>query len=53
MYYEYAFTRRSDIYTKKQAVIKDAAPKCQGEKVCEIKGGGQEMAVIIVQWQKF
>ena len=24
------------------------APKCQGEKRCEIKGGGQEMAVIIV-----
>ena len=29
------------------------APKSQGEKRCEIEGGGQEMAVIIVQWQKF
>ena len=35
-----------------QAGKKCAAPKCQGEKRCEIKGGGQEMAVIIVQWPK-
>ena len=33
---------------KQQAVKKGVAPKCQGEKRCEIKGGGQEMAVIIV-----
>jgi len=33
---------------KQQAVKKCAAPKCQGEKRCEIKGGG---SVIIVQWQ--
>jgi len=32
---------------------KGVAPKCQGEKRCEIKRGGQELAVIIVQWQKF
>jgi len=38
---------------KKQAVKKGAVPKFQGEKRCEIKGGDQEMAVIIVQWQKF
>jgi len=31
-------------------VKKGTAPKCQGEKRCEIKGGGQEMAVIILQW---
>ena len=30
---------------------KYAAPKCQGKKTCEIKVGGQEIAVIIVQWQ--
>ena len=38
---------------KQQAVKKGAAPKCQGEKRCEIKGDDQEMAVIIVQWQSF
>jgi len=38
---------------KHQAGKKGAATKCQGGKRCEIKGGGQEMAVIIVQWQKF
>ena len=32
---------------KQQAVKKCAAPKCQGDKRCEIKGGGQEMAVIV------
>jgi len=55
VHYEYAITKRSDIYTKKkqQAVKKCAAPKCQGEKRCEIKGGSQEMAVIIVQWKIF
>ena len=53
MHYEYAITK-SDIYTKTASCEKKgAAPKCQGEKRCEIKGGGQEMAVIIVQWQKF
>jgi len=36
-----------------QAVKKGVAPKFQGEKRCEIKDGSQEMAVIIVQWQKF
>jgi len=34
---------------KQQAVKKGAAPKCQGEKRCKIKGGSQEMAVIIIQ----
>ena len=38
---------------KQQAVKKGAAPNCQGEKRREIKGGGQELAVILVQWQKF
>ena len=38
-YYEYPITKRSDIMC--------AAPKCQGEKRCEVKGGDQEMAVII------
>ena len=38
---------------KQQAVKKGAAPKCHGKKTCEIKGGSQEMAVIIVQWRKF
>jgi len=28
------------------------APKSQGEKPCEIKGGGQEIAVTVGQWQK-
>jgi len=37
------------ISIQKQQAVK----KCQDEKGCEIKGGGQEMAVIIVQWQKF
>jgi len=32
---------------------KYVAPKFQDEKRCETKGGSQEMAVIIVQWQKF
>jgi len=27
--------------------------KCQSEKRCEIKGGCQEMAVMIVQWPNF
>ena len=27
---------------KQQAVKKGVAPKCQGEKRCEIKGDGQE-----------
>ena len=27
--------------------------KCQDEKRCEIKGGSQEMAVMVDQWQKF
>ena len=31
---------------------KCATPEHQGEKRCKIKGGGQEMAVIIFQWQK-
>jgi len=26
--------------------------KSEGQKRCEIKGGDQEMAVMIVQWQK-
>jgi len=29
------------------------APKSQGEKRCKIKGGGQEMGVIIIQCQTF
>ena len=32
---------------KHQAGKKGAATKCQGGKRCEIKGGGQEMTVII------
>ena len=40
------------IYTKQQAVKKGCGSKMPGLKWCEIKGGGQEMAVIIVQWQK-
>ena len=36
---------------KQQAVKNGAAPKFQGEKRCEIKGGGLEMTVIIVQWK--
>ena len=27
-------------------------PKSQGEKRCEIQGGGQEMAVMVDHWQK-
>ena len=54
VYYEYAITKRSDIYTKTAKFGKKcAAPKFQVEKRCEIKVGGQEIAVIIVQWQKF
>ena len=55
MYYEYAITKRSDIYSKTASCEKVCGPKTpsQGGKRCEIKGGGQEMAVIIVQWQKF
>ena len=34
---------------KQQAVKKGSDPKYQGEKRCEIKGGGQEVAVIIFQ----
>jgi len=36
-----------------QVVKKCVAPKSLGEKRNEIKGGGQEMAVIIVQWKFF
>jgi len=32
---------------------KCVAPKSLVETRCEIKGGGQEMAVITFQWQKF
>jgi len=35
---------------KQQAVKKVCGPKMPG---WQITGGGQEMAVIIVQWQKF
>jgi len=49
VYCEYAITKRSDTYTK------TGAAQNARVKRCEIKGGGQEMAVIIVQciWQKF
>ena len=47
-------TKRSDVYTKTASCEKSVWPKkCQGEKRCEIKDGGQEMAIIIVQLQKF
>ena len=36
-----------------QAVKKECGPqKGQGEKRCEIKSGGQEMAVMVGSWQK-
>jgi len=30
-----------------------ADPKSMGKKRCEIKGGGQEMTVMVGQWQRF
>jgi len=38
------------LHKNRQAVKKCAAPKSLNEKRCEIKGGGQEMAAIIVEW---
>jgi len=53
VYYESAITKEVISRQKQQTVKKCAAPKFQGEKRCEIKGGSQEMAVMIVQWQNF
>ena len=53
-YYEYAITKRSDIYTKNSQVVKKRVwpySEKPGGKRCEIKHSGQEMALIIVQWQ--
>ena len=38
---------RAPVIRKQQAVKKSVAPKFQGEKRRELKGGGQEMVVII------
>ena len=42
-----------NIYVYQPSCKKDCSPqKGQGEKSCEIKGGSQEMAVMVSQWQK-
>jgi len=38
---------------KQPSCEKVCGPEKQDEKRCEIKGGRQVMAVMVVQWQKF
>ena len=43
------YKKKWNLHKNSQAVKKGVAPmqKGQGEKSCEIKGGGQEMAVMV------
>ena len=52
---ELAITKRSGICTKKnnQAMKKGVASKSLGEESCEIKGGGQQMAAVMLILIKF
>ena len=45
---ELTITKRSDIHTKQPSCKKGAALKSLGEESCEIKGGSQQMAAMML-----